>query len=174
MSSGATGAGAVAGNQGIFRGQFDTDMNQLRTANNQYIHLSIGYPLIAQRLSTAQIDKLQSIPLTATLGRVNLSTKISQDLVFLPASKGGAGIIHWSSTNIARQFQLVTATYNSPSNIRFLLRSSLPITQLEYGHGDSIMSTLDTNISGVTETWWTVLHLNCCKANIKLEGGWSA
>ena len=36
------------------------------------------------------------------------------------------------------------------------------------------MSTLDTNISGVTETWWAVLHLNCCKANIKLEGGWSA
>ena len=28
MSSGATGARAVAGSQGVFRGQFDTDMNQ--------------------------------------------------------------------------------------------------------------------------------------------------
>ena len=36
------------------------------------------------------------------------------------------------------------------------------------------MATLDTAICGVTETWWTVLRLNCCKANIRLEGGWTA
>ena len=28
--------------------------------------------------------------------------------------------------------------------------------------------------SSVTETWWTILPLNCCKANIRLEGGWTA
>ena len=148
--------------------------SHLRIATNQYIHPSIGYPLVAQRLTTARIDKLQGIPLAATLGRVNLSTKMSRALVFLPASKGGAGMIQWSSVNLARQIQLVTTTYNSPSNIGFLLRTSLAITQLEYGHGASIMATLDSDISGTTETWWTVLHLNCCKANIRLEGGWTA
>ena len=83
-------------------------------------------------------------------------------------------MIQWSSANLARQIQLVTTTYNSPSNIGFLLRTSLAITQLEYGYGESIMATLDSDISGTTETWWTVLHLNCCKANIRLEGGWTA
>ena len=63
--------------------------SHLRTANNQYIHPSVGYPLIAQCLPTARIDKIQSNPLAATLGRVNLSTKMRWDLVFLPASKGG-------------------------------------------------------------------------------------
>ena len=77
--------------------------SHLRTANSQYIHPSIRYLLIAQRISTAHIDKLQSIPLAETLGRVNLSTKMRRDVVFLPASKGGAGMIHWSSINIARQ-----------------------------------------------------------------------
>ena len=36
------------------------------------------------------------------------------------------------------------------------------------------MAKLDSDISGVTETWWTVLHLNCCRANIRQEGGWTA
>ena len=138
--------------------------SHLRTATNQCIHPSIGYLLIAQRLSTARIDKLQSIPLTATLGRVNL---MRRDLVFLPASKGGAGMIRWSSINIARQIQFVTTTHNSPSNIGFLFRTSLAIAQLEYGHGENIGATLDTAISIVTETWWSVLHMNCCKANIR-------
>ena len=148
--------------------------SHLRTANNQYIHPSIGYLLIAQRLPTARIDKLQSIPLAATLGRVTLSTKMRRDLVFLPASKGGVGMIHWRSINIARQIQFVTTTYNSPSSIGFLLRISLAITQLGYRHGESIMAMLDTAISSVMETWWTILHLNCCKANIRLEGGCTA
>ena len=69
-------------------------------------------------------------------------------------------MIHWSSINIARQIQFVTTTYNSPSNIGFLLRTSLAITQLEYGHGENIMTALDTASSSVTKTWWTVLHLN--------------
>ena len=83
-------------------------------------------------------------------------------------------MIHWSSINIARQIQFLTTTYNSPSNIRFLLRTSLATTQLEYRQGESIMATLDTDISGITETWWMILHLNCCKTNIRLEGGWTA
>ena len=33
------------------------------------------------------------------------------------------------------------------------------------------MAMLDSDISSVTETWWTILQLNCCKANIRLEGG---
>ena len=80
-------------------------------------------------------------------------------------------MIHWGSANLAWQIHFVTTTYNSPYNIGFLLRTSLAITQLEYGHGDSIMATLDADISVVMETWWMVLHLNCCRANIMLEGG---
>ena len=83
-------------------------------------------------------------------------------------------MIHWSSINIARQIQFVTTTYNSPSNIGFLLRTSLATTQLEYGYGESIIATLDTDISSITEIRWTILHLICCKANIRLEGGWTA
>ena len=33
---------------------------------------------------------------------------------------------------------------------------------------------LDTAIGSITETWCTIVHLNCCKANIRLEGGWTA
>ena len=36
------------------------------------------------------------------------------------------------------------------------------------------MAMLDTAISGITETQWTIFHLNCCKANISLERGWTA
>ena len=36
------------------------------------------------------------------------------------------------------------------------------------------MATLDSDINSVMETWWTILHLNCCKANIRLEEGWTA
>ena len=97
-----------------------------------------------------------------------------RDLIFLSASKGGADMIQWSSTNIARQIQFITTLHNSPSNIGFLLRTLLVITQLEYGHGESITATLDTDISGIMETWWTILHLNCYKANIRQEGGQTA
>ena len=83
-------------------------------------------------------------------------------------------MIHWSSINSARQIQFIATTYNSPSNSGVLLRTLLAITQLEYSHGESIMVTLGTAISSVTETWWTILHLNCCKSNIRLEGGWTA
>ena len=82
-------------------------------------------------------------------------------------------MIHWSSINLAQQIQFVTTTYNSPSNIEFLLWTSLAITQLEYGQGESIMAALDSDIGGVTNPWWTVLYLNCCKTNIRLEGGWT-
>ena len=47
MSSGATGARAVAGNQGVFRGQFDTDMNQ--------------HQLIGGKSSLHQFDLFQTV-----------------------------------------------------------------------------------------------------------------
>ena len=37
-----------------------------------------------------------------------------------------------------------------------------------------MMAMLNIAISGITETWWTIPHLNCCRANIRLEGGWTA
>ena len=47
------------------------------TATTQYIHPSIGFPLVPQRLTQKQIDSIQSPTSCALLGRLHMSSKMS-------------------------------------------------------------------------------------------------
>ena len=113
--------------------------SHLQTANNQYIHSSIGYQLIAQRISTACIDKLQSIPLAATLDRVNMSTKMRWDLVFLPASKGGVGVIHFE----LHQHRLTDTIRNH--NIQFPIHHPIPTQDIPCYHSIGVRTRRNYN-----------------------------
>ena len=122
------------------------------TATTQYIHPSTGFPLVPQQLTYKQIDVIQSPTMCTLLGRFNMLSKMSRDLVFLPTKYGEMGLKQWSIVNLARQIQLVFSTLSSSSIVGFLLQTSLYITQLEYGHITNFLATNDsnTNISGVT------------------------
>ena len=130
------------------------------TATTKYIHPSIGFPSVPQRLTQKQIDSIQSPTLCALLGRLHMSSKMSRALVILPTKFGGVELKQWSIINLARQIQLVSKTLASSFTVGFLLQTSLHTTQLEYGHNTNFPATnnLNINISRVTRTWLTRLH----------------
>ena len=111
----------------------------MHTASTQYIHPSIDYPMVPQRLTKKQKDSIQSPTLCALLGKLNMSSKMSSLLVFLLTKYGGVGLKQWSIINLARQIQLLSTTLSSsivgflsPSNIlshhtaRIWLQHQLP------------------------------------------------
>ena len=54
------------------------------------------------------------------------------------------------------------------------MRKSLLNSQLEYGHGESLIALMDVRMEGMTLTWITNLHKSCVEFGVILAGGWTA
>ena len=54
------------------------------------------------------------------------------------------------------------------------MRTSLLNSQLEYGHGESLIASMDVRMEGMTKTWITNLHKACVEFGVILAGGWTA
>ena len=53
------------------------------------------------------------------------------------------------------------------------MRTSLN-SQLEFGHGESLIASMDVRMEGMNTTWITNLHKSCAEFGVILAGGWTA
>ena len=128
------------------------------TAYQQHLLPAFTYPLVAKRLATRDINWLQSPIIIQLLHRLNLSSTMSRRLIHLPSSYGGAGIPNWAAITCARQIKFFLKGIDTKTFCGHALRTSLKTSQLEYGHGQSLLATMDVRMEGMTPTWITNLH----------------
>ena len=96
---------------------------------------------------------------------------MSRRLVHLPPQYGGAGIPNWAITTCARQVEFLQSALDAQTFYGHTMRTSLLNSQLEYGHGESLITLLDVRMEGMTKTWITNLHKSCVEFGIILAGG---
>ena len=140
-------------------------------AYQQHLLPALVYPLVAQRLTIRDINKIQSPIITQLLHRINLSSTMSRRLIHLPSRFGGAGIPNWAVTTCARQVEFLQKALDAKSFYGHVMRTSLHTSQLEFGHGQNLLVTTDVRMDGMTSTWITNLHKSCVEFGISIPGG---
>jgi len=143
------------------------------TAYQQHLMPAFLYPLVAQRLPTRAINKLQSSIIIQLLHCLNLSSTMSHRLIHLPPIFGGAGIPNWAVTTCARQIEFLQSALDAQTFYGHTMRTSLLNSQLEYSHGKSLIATMEVRMEGMTTTWITNLHKSCVELGVTIMGGWT-
>ena len=87
---------------------------------------------------------------------------------------GGAGIPNWAAITCARQVEFFLKGIDKKTFCGHALRTSLKTSQLEYGHGQSLLAMMDVRMEGMTPTRITNLHKLCAEFVITIPGGWCA
>ena len=143
-------------------------------AYQQHFFPAFIYPLVAQRLTTWDINRVQSPIIIQLLHQLNLSSTMSRRFIHLPSRFGGAGIPNWAVTTCARQIEFFQQALDAKTFYGHTTRTSLHTSQLEFGHSQNLLATTVVRLEGMTSTWITNLHQSCVEFGISITGGWCA
>mmetsp|Transcript_5280 Transcript_5280/g.7821 ORF Transcript_5280/g.7821 Transcript_5280/m.7821 type:complete len:425 (-) Transcript_5280:58-1332(-) len=144
------------------------------TAYQQHLQPAFLYALIAQHLPNWAINKQQSPIIIQLLLCLNLSSTMSCCTPSLPLRFGGAGIPSWAVLTYARQVKFLQSALDAQTFYGHTMHASLLTLQLEYGHGNSLLATMDVRMEGMTLTWIMNVHKSCAEFEVSIARAWTA